>query len=174
MLALPFVLSALWVLQVLGVRWTYKIGFPVGEFEMSDDLNHIDGPTEWVRVKHREDIFLISEQFYRTNPMQSFWTAGWPDKLIATAEHVGNRSVLKVRSDLQTSFLWMFAVVMTAMSAWAIATRMPGVRETSGFLFTVCLVAVLLMGLRFFVRRARRRAVLLADHLGFPTVQSAV
>ena len=173
-LAFPCALLVLWGLQRAGVQWTYRLGFPVGEFEMPDDLNHLDGPTEWVKVKRRGRSFLVSEQLnWRTNPMQSFWTAGLPDKLVATAERVDDRSRLVVRTDLQTSMMWVFPVVLSAMFVWAIATRMPGVRETSDLLFSVGFVAVLLVGLRFFVRRARRRAAALADRLGFPTVPSA-
>ena len=172
--AVPFSPLALWGLQALGVRWAYRIGFPVGEFEKRDGLGPLDGPTEWVNVKDRAGTVLISERFGRANPMKSFWTNGWPDRLVATVEHGEGVAKLRVRADPMSSFIWLLPIAFAGTTAWAVVARMPGVQRASDLAFVAGIVALLFAGRWFFVRRARQRAALLADHLGFTSAASAV
>jgi hypothetical protein len=155
-------------LQGLGVPWAYRIGFPLGTFRAADGATLLrDGTTAYVRLHRRKQAVLIKEQYYTVNPMQRWSTAGWPDKVIGWYNPDAQPAILRIRTDAYSSSMWLLFGMIVALLIWALATWQPGVRGADGVTFSVGFASLLLAGLVYFPRRARRRAAAYARHLGF-------
>ena len=165
----------LFVLQLVGVRWAFRVGFPMAEVRASvGTASRINDPTGWVKVKERKGVQLITEQFWNTNPRRNFFTSGWPDRLMGVADETEDGALLVLRADTFSSFLWISFIVIAMICIWGLVTRQPGMSDAEGVIFAVCFGALFMGAALFFAKRTKRRAADLANHLGFTLPQSAV